>query len=680
MPLWLITDASVYAYGAVLAHKINGIFHPIMFHGKCFSASEYKSLSIFEKELKGLYYSVRHFASHLKGRQFHILTDNKGVCFLRTLSLKDTLTHRWLRWISYLCEFNFTIGAIKSEANPSDCISRMPCFQKECKICEGQHKFLHVPFKFREPECLKAIATENVACQTDARFNRSIMSQRTQNQTQVFTTETSTDSREKFIDFGKHQIVAQIQDQHKDFQSIKERIKESKPPPENVVANSMSPQTKRLIPLWDNLSITNEVLFLSIIADGQKINLPIIPRESYFDLCHYIHEELLHPGASKMYHYLRSNFIVFGISHFVKEFTRSCEKCQMVKPNTRCTKAHMISYSATEPNAVLQIDHLGPFPPSTQGHFKYVLSLVDVFSKYMILIPQTRISSVDVAKAIIDHYVQPFGCPRRIHSDNAAQFTSQEWKGICDQLNITQTFSSPYYPQSNGTVESLNKEITAKLIIGTKSYRRTWTYFIPTIAMTHNATVNSTTGYTPNKLFLGREVHLPSNLLTTNATNEIKDYDSYVDNFATRLHLTLHNARKNTTATQKTAKHYYDFSAKNINTFTSGQLILLKDMTPRGKLDMKFPNKYKILKRLHNHTYLVERISDGFQRKANVAHIKPFYSRHVTTNSKTKDSSTQTNKSIDTPHHTHTVIDLPITQESVNLPSHLFDLSDDNQI
>ena len=94
LPLFLITDTSIYAYGCVIAHKIHDTFHLIMFHGKCFNSSEYQYY-IFEKELKSLYNSVKTLSAFLKGKQFTILLDNKGVAFLKTLSLKNHLSHRW---------------------------------------------------------------------------------------------------------------------------------------------------------------------------------------------------------------------------------------------------------------------------------------------------------------------------------------------------------------------------------------------------------------------------------------------------------------------------------------------------------------------------------------------------------------------------------------------------------
>ena len=89
--------------------------------------------------------------------------------------------------------------------------------------------------------------------------------------------------------------------------------------------------------------------------------------------------------------------------------------------------------------------------------------------------------------------------------------------------------------------------------------------------------------------------------------------------------MAMTQARQNTAKNQKTSKMFYDRNAKSINAFTPGQKVLLKNLQP-GKLDYRYPDKCTILRKLHNHEYLIERERDGYKRKVNLAHLKPFYS------------------------------------------------------
>ena len=44
-------------------------------------------------------------------------------------------------------------------------------------------------------------------------------------------------------------------------------------------------------------------------------------------------------------------------------------------------------------------------------------------------------------------------------SDNGLQFDSKIFRRYCDELGITNRYSTPAYPQGNGQVEAVNKVI-----------------------------------------------------------------------------------------------------------------------------------------------------------------------------------------------------------------------------
>ena len=628
LPLFLITDASLYAYGCVLAHKTKGIFHPVMFHGKCFSQSEYR-YSIFEKELKALYNAVRSLSAFLKGKQFTVMVDNKGVAFLKTLSLKDHLSHRWGKWLSYLSEFDFHIEAIKSNTNPADPISRMICGSEHCAVCKSQPVFLSVPFKFMGSERITPVPTEQVACQTPKWFARSNnhtqsttkqMGLLSKTQIAVITHTTS----QKDNRFSNASELSRLQDEDPDLKHIKERIAKDQPPPSKPDIQTFSLESRKLLTLWDNLSLKNGVLYLTIQSQMRTVSLPVIPKAKFIALCEYVHEELVHPGYDKLYNYLHQNFIVFGIASIAKYFTRSCEQCQKTKPYTFAVTPEMTSLQAAFQGACVSCDHFGPLPPSSG--YTYILAITDVFSRYLILVPQKHIDANETATTIVQHYVEFFGLLLRVHSDNGKCFISSVWQNLWDQLGVAVTKSTPYHPKGNSLIEVFNKSIKHALVICTNTYPRTWSHFLPAIMMAHNATVNSATTYTPNFLQLGREVTLPTNFLVEDSQNEINDIDSFIANYVIRLHMAMTQARQRSDAKQKITKIYYDRNAKVVNAFSPGQLVLLKDMHT-GKLDQRFPDLCTVIRKLHNNQYLIQRHKDNYRRKANVAQLKPFLSR-----------------------------------------------------
>ena len=66
--------------------------------------------------------------------------------------------------------------------------------------------------------------------------------------------------------------------------------------------------------------------------------------------------------------------------------------------------------------------------------------------------------------------------------------------------------------------------------------------------------VNSATTYTPNFLQLGREVMLPTNFLVEDAQNEITDTDSFIANYAIRLHMAMTRPDKEATPNKRSPR------------------------------------------------------------------------------------------------------------------------------
>ena len=549
LPLFLITDASPFAYGCILAHKINNKFHPVMFHGKCFTPSEC-NYSMFEKELKSLYNSVRALSAFLRGKQFTVMVDNKGVSFLKTLSLKDHLSHRWAKWIHYLCEFQFHIEAIRSNANPADPLSRMPCDNECCELCKSPQPFLHVPFKFKGLERITPIPTESIATQTPKLKNEhnDRLIQRTAALTQLSSKQrpqisaVTYDRLQSNFNFTNAEDVNKLQNDDSDLRMIKQRLSENKLPPNKTEIQKMSLESRKLIVLWNDLSIKDNVLYLKTSTKQKTVSLPVIPKAQFTALCDYVHEKLIHPGYEKLINYLRQNYIVFGIATIAKHCTRSCDQCQKTKSYTYSTKPPLTSNQASFQGACVSVDHFGPLPIS-KG-YSYILAITDIFSKYLILVPQKSTDAHETSIAILQNYVKFFGVPVRIHSDNGKCFVSNIWKNLWNQLQVSMSRSTPYHPLGNSLVENFNKSIKDALIICTNSYPNSWLHYIQPIMMSHNATISSATGYTPNFLQLGREVPLPTNFLVQDAINEIDDVDSFITNYATRLHMAMTNARK----------------------------------------------------------------------------------------------------------------------------------------
>jgi len=82
----------------------------------------------------------------------------------------------------------------------------------------------------------------------------------------------------------------------------------------------------------------------------------------------------------------------------------------------------------------VSIDITGPHPCSVKGNI-IILTLVDHFSKWAEAIPLRNHTAPKVTKALFDHVFCRFGMPRRILSDQGAEFESILFHDLCELMN-----------------------------------------------------------------------------------------------------------------------------------------------------------------------------------------------------------------------------------------------------
>ena len=81
-PFWLITDASAYGIGAILAQKDgNGKMHPVSYGSTILNATQ-RRWSTVQRELYALVHFCDKYSNFLLGTEFMVLSDNKTLLHL----------------------------------------------------------------------------------------------------------------------------------------------------------------------------------------------------------------------------------------------------------------------------------------------------------------------------------------------------------------------------------------------------------------------------------------------------------------------------------------------------------------------------------------------------------------------------------------------------------------------
>ena len=239
----------------------------------------------------------------------------------------------------------------------------------------------------------------------------------------------------------------------------------------------------------------------------------LVPKKLRQPLLEMAHECLLagHGGRKRTTDRLYTNFFWPGIHEDIKDFCKSCHRCQMTAPRIPNVPLDFMP-CISEPFSRLAIDITGPFkPPSQEGH-SFILSVVDVGTRYPEAVAMKKIDTVSVAEELLKICAR-MGFPREILSDNGSQFTSQMFKEFCRLLSIQQVHSSPYHAQSNGIVERFHATIKPMLRKLIDSQPRNWHRYLPALLYACRDVPNASTGFSPFELLFGRRPRGPLDLI-----------------------------------------------------------------------------------------------------------------------------------------------------------------------
>ncbi|KAE9544226.1 hypothetical protein AGLY_001405 [Aphis glycines] len=170
----------------------------------------------------------------------------------------------------------------------------------------------------------------------------------------------------------------------------------------------------------------------------------------------------------------------------------------------------------------LTFDYLGPLTPSNNK--KYILVAACNNTKFIF----TKAVESATAQSTINFIIQiisQWGCFRQFSSDRGTHFKNQMVNEVCENLGIKQILSTSYSPQTQGFVEKINDVLcnSIKNYIDDNNQSR-WSYYLPYVTLSYNATPQTSTKYSPFYLMHGFEPYFPidNKLIPTNIPYDIK--------------------------------------------------------------------------------------------------------------------------------------------------------------
>ncbi|KAK2578390.1 hypothetical protein KPH14_011876 [Odynerus spinipes] len=319
----------------------------------------------------------------------------------------------------------------------------------------------------------------------------------------------------------------------------------------------------------------------------------VVPRNARLQICRLGHDDAGHMGAEKTLERLRRNYWFAGMRRFVAKYVKACLSCAYYK-NTAIKKQGKLNVIEKTPIPfhTIHVDHVGPFETSRK-HNKYLLVMVDAFTKFVIIEPVKMQKTRHTLKVLMD-LINLFGCPTRIISDRGTAFTSHSFKAFCTTYAIKHVLNAVATPRANGQCERYNKTIVSSLAATAAGKDpREWDTFIKKVQSVLNTMHNKSINTTPMKALIGCDVRSPAEApLLNEIANEVD-----------RLNLTelREEITKHITAKQKEQKERYDKTRRDAKKYQEGDLVLVQITSEAAtgssrKLCPKFKGPFRISK------------------------------------------------------------------------------------
>jgi len=338
--------------------------------------------------------------------------------------------------------------------------------------------------------------------------------------------------------------------------------------------------------------LKTRLLTVTTRSQAREIQKEWISKPKRRELIIQTHRLLCHAGAEKVYHYLKDKVDMEEEHKMVKEVVSECVECQQTKTYTAKTKEDTIKINASELFEKVYIDICGPWKETIRKE-KYILAMIDHWSKYIILTAIKRQDEQSVAETILKKWILKFGAPKEIHADCGKNFESQRIKELMEKFGIQLIFSSPYHHNTNGMVERQFRTIREYIHASTKERGETsWADILPEVEFALNATRQKTIGKSPTEMLFGRKI------------DRQKWYSR--DGSSTEARREVEG-----TITQRA--------------FQLGDKVLVKKEI-RNKSDDKYDGPFKVVEKIHERSYRLED-SNKKQIIRNVEKLKIFKER-----------------------------------------------------
>jgi hypothetical protein len=277
---------------------------------------------------------------------------------------------------------------------------------------------------------------------------------------------------------------------------------------DNVVADNFS----RLCILEESSGFSNEQMLQFIEVEERFYTLSElhkVPRKAKNIIKKFHNANMGHHGVERTIQKLQTaGYTWTGMRQHVRTYVARCACCQMMSQVKPSIRSNSFTLSHSRPMQSLAIDTIGPLPEDDYGN-KYIIAIIDTFSRFLELYPAADTTAAVAADAIFQHAGR-YGNPSLLTSDGGSQYVNEIIACFLELMGTEHNITVAYSKQENGIIERSNKEILRhlKAIIYERSVMNTWRRYLPLVHRILNCTVHESIGVSPAQIIYGNALNL----------------------------------------------------------------------------------------------------------------------------------------------------------------------------
>ena len=531
-PIILKTDASDYGYGAYLYQKLNQVKEqPVAFSSKTFSKEQVR-WSTFEKEAYGIYHAVLYFEYLLRDKKFTILTDHKNLTFLN-----ESSSPKVIRWKLELMEYNFDIGHVPGPDNEvADYLSRVKPESEEVEILnlylnhDPHERLIRI---IRDCHSMIWASRPDLDWLAETQCRRDYLLRLSSLTKDLGQTLKLADPNQGHNVLPPELIDPRLHDAPEDIEGPARKKRRSSLSGRGVTWADETLGGNDAQPTASDLQRTNEPNLVvpnpigdqpeeipQEVADADLAQAAATQAEEYYNVFRRVHNGVPgHHGVDrtieKVVAYLaaRNQKPWPSMRAHVKQFVKQCPCCQKMSQLKPVIQARPFTTAAYSPWERINIDAVGPLPTTTDGH-KYIIVIIDCFTRFVELYPATTVGADDARRAILS-CIGRYGVPCQILTDGGSQFQNNTIPEVIRRIGIDHSVTMAYSKEENAMIERANKEVLRHLnaMIYETKIRDDWMDFLPFVQRIINATPHSVTKVAPATLLFGNAIQLDRGII-----------------------------------------------------------------------------------------------------------------------------------------------------------------------